>query len=76
MTFHPYDSQHLAAHHRHRMLEEAATARLARRKSPWFRRTVSGLRGLLARRQPVRPTTISQSLQRRPRHVEDAVTTD
>ena len=76
MTFHPYDSQHLAAHHRHRLLEEAATTRLARRKSSWFRRSVSGLRRLLTRRQPVRPATISQSLQPPPRQVEDAVVTD
>ena len=69
---HPFDSEHLAAHHRHRLLEVAATARLARRKSSWFRRSVSGLERLLTRRQPVSPPPIGESLQPPPRHVEDA----
>jgi hypothetical protein len=76
MTFHPYDSQHLAAHHRHQLLEKAATTRLARRKPSWFRRSLSGLPRLLTRRQPVRPAAISESLQPPPRHVEDAVAAD
>ncbi len=75
-TVHPFDSEHLAAHHRHRLLEVAATARLARRKSSWFRRSVSGLGRLLTRRQPIRPATISQSPQPRLRHIEDAVVPD
>ena len=73
MTFEPYDSPRLVAHHRQRLLEEVAAAR---RKSSWFRRSVSGLRRLLTRRQPVRPATISESLQPPPRQVEDAVVTD
>jgi hypothetical protein len=74
---HPFDYKYLATHHRKRLHEEVATSRLARRKtSSWFRRSVSGLRRLLTRRQPVSPATIRQSLQPPPRHVEDAVATD
>ncbi len=70
---HPYMSEQLAGLHQRQLREDAAKARVVRRKPSWLRRSFNALRRSPDRRRQPRPASIGQS---QPQHVEDAVVVD